>query len=195
MAASLVPGLIPNLAQAAQKLSLRDLSGYLNALQAVRGKFTQINDDGSAQTGTIFIHRPGRVRFEYDPPEPALVMAGGGQVAVFDPKSNQPPEQYPLKRTPLNLILKRDVNLGRANMVFGHKFDGTTTSVLARDPENPDLGSIQMIFTGPPIELRQWVITNQDGSTSTVILRDVERVASLRPALFSIPQEIQKRGL
>ena len=74
-------------------------------------------------TGRIFIKRPGRVRFEYNPPDKALVMAGGQQVAIFDGKSNVPPEQYPLKRTPLNLILASNVNLGKAKMVVGHKAD------------------------------------------------------------------------
>lgn len=187
--------LVPSALVAAEKLSLRDISRYLNSLSTVRGGFTQITEDGAVTTGTIYIHRPGRVRFEYNPPEAALVMAGGGQVAIFDPKSNQPPEQYPLRRTPLNLILKRNVNLSREGMVVGHDFDGTTTSVSARDPDNPELGSIRLVFSGPPIELRQWVISNQDGSQTTVILRDMEHGATFRPSLFSIPTEVQRRGL
>ncbi|MDJ0826576.1 MAG: outer membrane lipoprotein carrier protein LolA [Rhodobacter sp.] len=177
----------------ADKLSLNQISSYLNGLKTVKGAFTQINDDGTIATGTIYIKRPGRVRFEYDPPEAALVMAGGGQVAIFDPKSNQPPEQYPLKRTPLNLILARNVNLGRANMVVGHAYDGTSTSVVAQDPENPDYGTIRLVFTGPPVQLRQWVITGGDGSQTTVILGDVEEGVQMASSLFNIPIEVEKR--
>ncbi len=189
---ALVLSLAPALA--AEKLSLDRISEYLNGLTSVKGAFTQINDDGSISTGTIYIKRPGRVRFEYDPPNEALVMAGGGQVAIFDAKSNQPPEQYPLKRTPLNLILERNVDLGRRNMVVGHQFDGTATSVVAQDPENPDYGTIRLVFSGPPVELRQWVITASDGTETTVILGETEPGARLASALFSIPTEIQKRG-
>ena len=181
-------------ALAADKLSLAEISKALNALKTVKGAFTQINDNGSISTGTIYIRRPGRARFEYAG-DGGLVIAGGGQVAIFDPKSNQPPEQYPLKRTPLNVILKRNVNLQRENMVVGHDFDGTTTSVTARDPDEPDLGTIKLVFSGPPVELRQWVITNQDGSTTTVILGDTEMGGSLAASLFSIPTEMGKRGL
>ncbi|MEL7116570.1 MAG: outer membrane lipoprotein carrier protein LolA [Pseudomonadota bacterium] len=180
---------------AADKLSLGAISGYLNELTTVQGAFTQINDDGTIATGQISIHRPGRVRFEYDPPEPALVMAGGGQVAIFDPKSNQRPEQYPLRRTPLNLILKRNVNLAQENMVIGHGFDGTATTVTAQDPENPELGNIALKFTGPPVQLRQWVITNQDGSQSTVILGDVKFGVRIGAGQFNIVREIERRGL
>ena len=68
----------------AEKVSLSALSAYLNKLTTLEAEFTQINGDGSIGTGRIFIKRPGRVRFEYAPPDKSLVMAGGGQVAIFD---------------------------------------------------------------------------------------------------------------
>lgn len=178
----------------AAPLSLSQLSAYLNSLRTVKTGFTQIADDGTISTGTLFIRRPGRARFEYDPPDKTLVMAGGGQVAVFDPKSNVPPEQYPLNQTPLKLILARNVNLARANMVMAHRSDGTTTSVVAQDPEHPDLGNIELVFSGPPVELRQWVITGSDGARTTVILGGLNAVGSLPAGLFSIPQEVARRG-
>jgi outer membrane lipoprotein-sorting protein len=180
-------------AMAAEKLSLNQISRYLNDLKTVKGAFTQINDDGTISTGTIYIKRPGRIRFEYDPPAEALVMAGGGQVAIFDNKSNQPPEQYPLNKTPLNLILERNVNLAKRNMVVGHQFDGTATQVIAQDPANPEYGNIRLVFSGPPVQLRQWVITSADGSTTTVVLGDVQTNAAMASALFSIPTEMGKR--
>lgn len=177
---------------AASKLSLNQISAYLNDLTTVKGAFTQINDDGTISTGTIYIRRPGRIRFEYDPPNEALVMAGGGQVAIFDDKSNQPPEQYPLKRTPLNLILERNVNLAKRNMVVGHDFNGTTTNVTAQDPENPEYGNIRLVFSGPPVQLRQWIITAADGTKTTVVLGDMSS-SGVAARLFSIPQEIRRR--
>lgn len=180
-------------ASASEKLSLNQISQYLNGLKSAKAAFTQINDDGTISTGMLYIRRPGRARFEYDPPEQALVMAGGGQVAIFDSKSNQPPEQYPLKRTPLNLILERNVNLARTNTVVGHDFDGKATSLTAQDPENPEYGNIRLVFSGPPVELRQWVITNGDGSETTVVLRDMDSAPQLAASLFSIPVEAAKR--
>lgn len=187
---ALVLSLLP--AVAAEELSLDQISNYLNGLKSAKGGFTQINDDGTISTGSIYIKRPGRIRFEYNPPAEALVIAGGGQVAIFDVKSNQPPEQYPLKRTPLNLILQRNVDLARANMVVGHGFDGTATTVTAQDPENPEYGTIKLVFSGPPVELRQWIITSEDGTETTVILGDMDNGADLAASLFSIPGEIAK---
>lgn len=171
---------------AAEKISLQDLSRYLNGLTTAEAEFTQINSDGSISTGKIFIHRPGRVRFEYAPPDRNLVLAGGGQVAIFDAKSNQPPEQYPLSRTPLSIILDKNVDLTRAKMVVGHKQDGNTTRVRAQDPEHPEYGSIELVFTAGPTELRQWVIRDDSGAETTVILGEMKKGAKLKSSLFNI---------
>tara|TARA_R110002096_G_scaffold52222_1_gene136177 strand:+ start:1309 stop:1938 length:630 start_codon:yes stop_codon:yes gene_type:complete len=180
-------------AAAAEKITLAELSRYLNALTSAKADFTQINDDGTISTGVVYIRRPGRVRFEYAPPDNALVMAGGGQVAIFDAKSNQPPTQYPLSRTPLSLILARDVDLSRADMVVGHFEDGPTTRVKVQDPENPEYGSIEMVFTADPTELRQWIIRDDAGSETTVILGELQQGMSLSTSLFNIPFEAAKR--
>lgn len=179
----------------AQTIPLADLSRYLNGLTTLETDFTQVNADGTIVTGRLFIRRPGRARFEYDPPDRNLVMAGGGQVAIFDAKSNQPPEQYPLSRTPLNLILAENVDLARARMVVGHGFDGTATRLRVQDPENPEYGSIELVFTAGPVELRQWVIHDDSGNQTTVILGEMRKGVDLSPALFNIPNEATKRGL
>lgn len=179
----------------AQELSLNEISKYLNGLQTATSEFTQVNDDGSVATGRLYIKRPGRVRFEYNPPEQSLVMAGGSQVAIFDGKGNRAPEQYPLKQTPLNLILERKVDLARRNMVVGHNSDGKSTTVVAQDPENPEYGTIALVFTANPTELRQWVITDGTGATTTVILGALDKSASVSAGLFDITAEMRRRGL
>lgn len=173
---------------AAQQLSLNALSNYLNQLTSAEATFTQINADGTISTGTLYIRRPGKVRFEYNPPEQALVMANNGAVVVFDRKLGGDPESYPLNRTPLGLILARNVDLGRANMVVAHGYDGTATTVTAQDPDNPEYGSIQLKFTNNPVELRQWVITDDGGGQTTVVLGALDR-KQLPNSLFNIEEE------
>ena len=172
------------LAAAAQQLSLNEISGYLNQLRTAEGDFTQINDDGSISTGTIYIKRPGKVRFEYNAPDSGLVVAGANTVVIYDKKSNQPAETYPLARTPLSIILADNVNLGRAKMVTGHSYDGTATTVTAQDPANPQDGNIQMKFTGNPVQLRQWIINDGNGSATTVVLGDMQVGGNISNSLF-----------
>lgn len=179
---------------AAEKIPLGELSRYLNSLTTAQSEFTQVNGDGSISTGTLYIKRPGRVRFEYAKPDRTLVLAGGGQVAIFDAKSNQPPEQYPLRRTPLNLILAERVDLGRARMVVGHREVENTTRVVAQDPEHPEYGTIEMVFTANPTELRQWVITDDAGGQTTVILGELRKGGDFAASMFNIALEAEKRG-
>lgn len=158
----------------AQKLSLNAISQYLNGLQTAQGEFTQINDDGTISTGTILIKRPGRMRFEYNPPDSTVVVVGAGAVVILDKKSNEPPESYPLNQTPLSIILARNVDLARARMVTGHSYDGTATVVTAQDPDHPEYGNIEMRFTANPVELRQWVINDGNGISTTMILGEMK---------------------
>ncbi len=178
----------------AEKLSLNSISRYLNGIQTAEADFTQVNDDGTLSTGKLLLHRPGRMRFEYNPPEKLLVMAGGSQIAIFDGKSNvQQAERYPLKQTPLNLILERTVNLAARNMVVGHDYDGTSTTVVAQDPEHPEYGTIALKFTGGPVELRQWIVTDGQGARTTVILGELNKGVRLSPQLFNIIHEESSR--
>ena len=184
----------PALAGAAEQLSLAQISAYLNGISTAKSDFTQINDDGSISTGTLYIRRPGRMRFEYDPPEQALVIAAASAVVIIDRKSNQPPETYPLNRTPLSLILGRNIDLTRANMVQQARFDGTATTVTARDPDNPENGFIDLSFTDNPTQLRQWVIHDANGGQTTVILGAFESGMSLPNTLFDADREVSSRN-
>ena len=172
----------------AEQIPLDNLSAYLNDLTSAESTFTQINADGTLSTGTLYMRRPGKMRFEYNPPEQALVMANNGAIVVFDRKLGGDPDSYPLNRTPLGLILARDVDLSRANMITAHGYDGTATTVTAQDPDNPEYGSIELKFTGDPIELRQWIITDDGGNQTTVILGALER-KQLANRLFNIEEE------
>ena len=175
----------------ADKIPLNEISRYLNSIRTLQGQFTQVNPDGSISTGTVYIQRPGRVRFEYNN-DNTLVMASAGNVAIFDPKSSGGPQQYPLSQTPLSIILDSNVNLGRANMVTAHGETQNATVVTAQDPQHPEYGNIQMVFTNPT-QLRQWVVTDDSGQKTTVILGELRSVNSIPASRFNINNEIARR--
>ena len=169
----------------AGELSLGQVSAYFNSLGSVTADFTQNNPDGSTTGGTLFIKRPGRIRFEYDPPEEAMVIAGGGSLAVFDPRSNQGPARYPLNQTPLHIILEQTVDLSRERMVVNHTFDGTFTRVTAQDPDHPEYGSIELVFADPPL-LAQWIIRDNAGGRTVVNLERIQLGGNVPNRLFNI---------
>jgi outer membrane lipoprotein-sorting protein len=172
---------------------LSELSSYLNGINAAQSTFTQINADGTVTTGEFYIQRPGRARFEYDDDD-LLVIAGGGQLAIFDGRGNTTAEQYPAVPDAAVDHPRCGVDLSRSDMVVGHEFDGTATRVVAQDPDRPEIGTLTMVFTGEPVELRQWVVTDQGGSETTIVLGNLDRDEDLSQILFSIPIEINRRS-
>lgn len=177
----------------AEKLSLDAVSAYLNSLKTAEAAFVQTSDDGSVQTGRLFLQRPGKMRFEYAPPQKALVLASNNAVAIFDDRATGDPETYPLRRTPLSLILAKNVNLDGANMVVGHSFDGTHTVITAQDPKNPDSGQIRLMFSDEPVALQGWVILDAYGGQTSIKLDKVTTDMSFPRALFDIDTERRKR--
>jgi len=177
----------------AEKLSLNAISAYLNGLKTASADFTQVNSDGSIATGKLYLKRPGQARFQYNS-DKTLVLATANRVAIFDAKSNQPPEQYPLVKTPLNLILARNIDLNRNKMVTGYSSDGAKTLVTAQDPDQPEYGSIQLVFTASPVELRPWVITDQAGAKTTTILTNLQKGGDYPSSLFSIDLQMAREN-
>lgn len=174
----------------AERISLNEISRYLNSLTTVTAPFTQVNPDGTISTGTVYIQRPGRVRFEYNN-DNTLVLASGGNVAVFDGKSNSGPQQYPLSQTPLSIILDANINLARQGMVTAHTERENATIVTAQDPQRPQNGNIQMVFTNPT-ELRQWIVTDDGGQKTTVILGEMQKGGAIPPSRFSIQSALDR---
>ena len=76
----------------------------------------------------------------------------------------------------------------------GYKSDGKSTTVKAQDPEHPEYGNIELVFTANPVELRQWVINDDSGSSTTVVLGELAKGGSLPNALFDIDANTKKRG-
>ena len=177
----------------AEKISLRDLSAYLNGITTAEFEFSQINDDGSVSQGKIYIKRPGRMRFEYHPPNNALVLASSGRLAIFDDKGNQDPVIYPLKRTPLAIILAKNIDLASSPMVVGHEVEGAVTVVSVEDPGHPDQGRVELVFIGPEPVLRQWVVRDANGGTTTMILGDFQTGMALGSSLFNITHNTNAR--
>ena len=72
-------------------------------------------------------------------------------------------------------------------MVTGHASDGKSTTIRAQDPDNPEYGSIDLVFTADPVELRQWVINDSGGGRTTLVLGNLETGGQLANERFVIP--------
>lgn len=173
-------------AAVADPLPLPQLSAYLEGITEAEAPFTQYNADGTVATGTLSIKRPGRMRFDYDPPEQSLVLASGGAVHVVDRKMASHVQTYPLSQTPLGIVLSSNVNLSAPGVVIDHQEIGDQTAVQAQDPRDPEKGSILMVFEEDPVRLAGWTIFSPDMSETTIALGPF-RNADLPNALFRPP--------
>ncbi len=169
---------------------MRDLariSNYLNGITTMQGNFVQVGHDGELSEGEFYMRRPGRIRFEYRPPNPALVIADGVWVGVYDKRLNTL-DRYPLNSTPLDLLLRERVDLRKEGAVQSIERGDGIMRVLAIDPDNADQGSITLVFADNPLELRQWIVVDAQGLTTTVALSEMRSNVKLDPNLFFIEE-------
>ena len=170
----------------AERVSLNKISDYINGLTTLQANFEQINSDGSIDRGKLYIRRPGRMRLEYTAPNNALVIAGAGSVAIFDDKSKNGPTLFPLKKTPLNLLLKKNVDLSKNEMITEHTANNENTFIVAKDPKRKSQGSIKMVFSNSPVSLQGWTITNQSNQKTKIILDKLDKKTKIPLYLFNI---------
>lgn len=169
---------------------MRDLariSNYLNGIDTMQGNFVQVGHDGELSEGEFYMRRPGRIRFEYRPPNPALVVADGVWVGVYDKRLNTL-DRYPLNSTPLDLLLRERVDLRKEGAVQAIERGDGVMRVLAIDPDNAEQGSITLVFADNPLELRQWIVVDAQGLTTTVALSEMRANVKLDPNLFFIEE-------
>ena len=175
----------PSLAQDGRDLAR--ISAYLNSISTLEGEFVQVDPDGVLSEGEFYISRPGRIRFEYRQPNPALVISDGLWVGVVDKRYDQV-NRFPLDQTPLNLILKSDINLADEGAVRRIERSEGQMRIVAIEPGQEDRGSITMVFADNPLELRQWIVDDNEGGATTVALSSTRANIPARPENFVIPE-------
>lgn len=156
---------------------------YLNSLHTLKAHFIQVAPNGTISQGTAWLDRPGRMRFEYDPPSPFLLVAGHGLVVFHDASLDQT-SNIPLRSTPLSILLADHVVLGGDVTVTGlRRLPGQIQVTLVRTA-NPTEGSLTLVFADNPLSLRQWTVIDVQGQRTTVTLTNVELGGSFNQNLF-----------
>jgi outer membrane lipoprotein-sorting protein len=168
-----------------ESAALREISGTLSQVQTMNGEFVQFNPDGQQLEGRFFIARPGRVRFQYDPPATVRVIADGKSVLVFD-KRLQTYDIWPLSQTPLRLLLDSNLDLATSDKVTAVGVAPDLVEVVLRDETRFSAGTLNLIFDRTTHELRQWTVTDQQGLQTMVALYNVEIGNKLDEDLFEI---------
>jgi len=167
----------------AEKADLKRISAYLNTIKSVQGRFLQVGGDGRQEQGNFYLKKPGRVRFEYQKPNPNLVIADGSTVAVQNAALHTT-DRYPLGNSPLQLLLSDNIDLTSDKRIAAVKHETGALSVTARDT----MGRITLSFadSGSGLELRQWDVVDAQGSHTTIAVNEMHEAADIPPRLFVI---------
>ena len=167
--------------------AVKEADAYLNGVKRLQGDFLQIGADGSMAQGKFYIRRPGRARFEYDPPANQLVVADGFWVAVKE--GDAPAQRIPLSSLPFAPILDEKVDLLNQTKVLDvEKAPGVLRIKLTGKDDNLP-GTVTLVFDQPNFQLRQWVVTDAQGLQTTVALRNVRSGVEADNSLFVLRDE------
>jgi outer membrane lipoprotein-sorting protein len=156
---------------------------YLNSLRTLSGEFLQVGPDGSLAEGRIWLSRPGRLRFEYAPPTPILVVADGTSLIFHDKELGQV-DRVPLGFAPLGVLTDDEVHLEGDLEVLAIERAGGLLRITLVDEDRPKEGSVTLVFGQSPLNLRQWQVRDARGLITTVTLRNVETNQPVNPSLF-----------
>jgi outer membrane lipoprotein-sorting protein len=178
------PATDPAAFDAKQRALVNRVSAYLTSVQVLTGNFVQIAPDGWRSTGRLFVQKPGKVRFEYDPPSPIEVIADGSQVVVADRKSGTQ-DPYPLSQTPLRFLLADKIDLLQDTNVVGITVDDTYVSITIEERQAlVGKSRLLMMFDSKSFKLKQWTITDIQGFDTTIAVSNLDTSKRLDPNLF-----------
>ena len=164
--------------------ALVDRAGlYLQGLKEAKGGFVQTDPRGAVTLGTVYLKRPGRARFAYEPPSGLLVVADGANVAVADSRLKTF-DSYPLMATPLSIFLARQIRLDRGIVISTVTRLGDGFSITARDGKKEAEGQITLTFADQPLSLIGWTVTDAQGQSTRIRLTGFSPTSGLDPALF-----------
>ena len=176
-------------AQPVARLTAQDMtdlgkvSTYLNSITSMQASFVQVGPNGELDQGMVYAKKPGRLRFEYAPPSPYLIVSDGTTIAVANTKLRTV-DRYPLVENPLNLILRENIDLTKDSRIVAVERQAGTLRITAAEKSGPLKGQVTLIFANPATELRQWIITDAQGLQTMIALKNSKTQVTLPPELF-----------
>jgi outer membrane lipoprotein-sorting protein len=187
-----VPSSIFTTFDANQRAQAGRISGYLSSLQNLSGNFVQVGPDGSRSTGSFFIQKPGKVRFEYDPPSQIAIVADGSSVVVRDNKLATQ-DLYPLSQTPLRFLLSDRIDLMKDTNVVSVTADDMFVSVTIEEKQ-PLVGTsrLMLMLGAKDNQLKQWTITDPQGYDTTIAVYNLDTNRKVDPSLFKIDYAVDQ---
>jgi outer membrane lipoprotein-sorting protein len=166
-----------------EKTAVEELSQYFNSFKTLQGEFTQVSPQGRVSTGVFYLSKPGRLRFEYAPPNPFLVVSDGSWV-VIENRKQKTTDQYPLAATPLKLLLSNEIDLIEEADIKRVETTNGVATIEVEDRNRAIPGRLVLVFDTNRKELSQWIVEDAKGKRTTISLANLEKGVDPDPKLF-----------
>lgn len=169
-----------------QQAAVNAISDYLNSFKTLQGEFTQISPKGNMSQGIFYIAKPGKMRFEYAPPNPFLIVSDGTWLTIKNVKKEKG-DQFPLSQTPLRLVLGNKVDIANdTNIIDFQNQDGMTTVTVEDKKNTLGNGQLTLVYDQARKALQQWIVTDGKGRKTTVSLENLQAGIEPDPKLFVV---------
>jgi outer membrane lipoprotein-sorting protein len=164
-------------------------NAWLENAQVMTANFVQIGPDGHRGEGKLTLERPGRMRFQFAPPDRLEIVADGRSVAVRDQKMDTQ-DLYLIAQTPLKFLLADHIDLAKDTEVQRVEANDSAVSILIEDKAT--LGGsakIELVFDPATFALRQWTVNDAQGLQTVVTLFNVDLTTKPDETLFKIDEQ------
>ena len=187
-----IGGIFPALANDKER-AVRAITNHFSSVPTMTGEFIQFGPSGEQTGGKFFIHRPGKIRFEYEDPSPLMVVSNGRTLGVRN-KKLKTWQFLPLKKTPLSLLLSKEIKVTDKS-VRSVEAGEDVTRVVMGDRNLFGDSEITLLFDPNSYDLRQWTIKDNQGKETSVMIFNVEKNVKISNKMFQLkkPRKINDR--
>jgi len=177
-----------------QQAGVNSISDFLNSFKTMQGEFTQVSPKGNMSQGVFYISKPGKMRFEYAPPNPFLIVADGTWLTVKNVKKEKG-DQFPLSQTPLRLVLSNKVDILQDTKITDFQDQDGILSVTLEDKKSTlGSGQLTLVYDKTRNALQQWIVIDGKGRRTTVTLENVRAGIEADPKLFVVKIERENKN-
>ncbi|MGI9351625.1 MAG: outer-membrane lipoprotein carrier protein LolA [Rhizobiaceae bacterium] len=175
-----------------KQVAIDAISNHFTSVPTMTGEFIQFGPNGEQTGGTFYIHRPGRIRFNYEDPSPIMVVSNGKTLAVNN-KKLKTWSYFPLKKTPLSLLLSNSIKIDDKSIKTIDAREDITTVVMGDKNIFGD-SEITLLFDPQTQDLRQWTIKDAQGKETSVMIFNVEKNIKIPQKLFKISNKRKQKN-
>ena len=179
---ALVP-LLLGMGSARAQVGVPEVEKYFNNIRTLQARFVQNNPSGSIVQGTLYIRRPGRMRFEYDAPSQLKIVADGTQVTMWDPQTKDF-GQWPIGWTAASFLTKEPFQLSGDLTVDSMARNDGEIELTVVQTRKPQEGKVVVRLAENPLQLRGWSIIDSRGNKVAVALSDLKVGGQVADSLF-----------